>query len=129
MVRILNRVGEVHKELEEAHKDKLACKLHDSDAVMRFVIASKDMDVKSGENVTIGIDKIEIPGKNVCIISSYATNPYGQVIAVGGETHIPIELDKAVDACSFSVVRTGSIKKGDLLGIILLVPVSINIGY
>jgi hypothetical protein len=124
MVRIITRLDEVKKEYTELEEHSLGdFKVGTIIGKLRAIIAAEDVEVKASESKPIKIKQIKIPGNHITFLSAYAANRYGHAIAVGGEVHLPISLEKTVDNASFIASLDGSIKKDDLLGVLILLPV------
>jgi len=125
MVRILNPVGEFKRETEHSQSGKMDLKIGDIPVLSRVIVADEDVELKAGQSISIKIKEIDIPAKHIAIIGSYAANRYGQPIAVGSKTHIPLAMDKVADKTAFVVCDDGRLEKGDLLGFLSLIPVEI----
>ncbi len=85
------------------------------------LIAAEDVTVEEGEDLIIKVEPVEIPPHTMVLLSPYARNPYGHVIAVGEEHPKMMELGRKVDRVYFAAVRHGRIRKGDVLGVLILV--------
>lgn len=124
MVRILTRVDEVKKELKDYEIQALGdFKVGTIIGKLRAIIADEDIDVKANEAKSIKIKKINIPENHITFLSAYAANRYGHAIAVGEEVHLPMSMKKTVDHTSFLAGLDGTVKKDDLLGVLILLPV------
>jgi len=124
MVRIIQRLDEVRKEYAELEAHALGdFKVGKIIGKMRAVVADEDIDFKANEAVPIKIKKITIPKNYITFLSAYAANRYGHAIAVGGDVHLPISMRKTVDHASFVANLDGNVKKDDLLGVLILLPV------
>lgn len=126
MVRILTRLDEVKQELKDYEAQALGdFKVGTIIGKMRAIVADEDVDVKANEAKPIKIKKIDIPENHITFLSAYAANRYGHAVAVGEEVHLPISLKKTVDHASFLASLDGTVKKDDLLGVLILLPVEI----
>ena len=124
MVRIITRLDEVKKKYTELEEHSLGdFKVGTIIGKLRAIIAAEDIEVKASESKPIKIRQIKIPANHITFLSAYAANRYGHTIAVGEEVHLPISLEKTVDHASFIASLDGSIKKDDLLGVLILLPV------
>jgi hypothetical protein len=124
MVRILTRLDEVKQETKEYEAQSLGdFKLGTTIGKLRAIIADEDLTVKANEAKPIKIKKIDIPENHITFLSAYAANRYGHAVAVGEEVHLPISMKKTVDHTSFLASLDGNIKKNDLLGVLILLPV------
>ena len=124
MVRVIQRLDEVRKTYAELEAQALGdFKVGSIIGKMRAIIANEDADFKANEAVSIRIKEIKIPENHITFLSAYAANKYGHAIAVGGEVHLPISMEKTVDHASFVANLDGNVKKDDLLGVLILLPV------
>ena len=125
MVRVIQRLDKVRKEYAELEAKALGdFKVGSIIGKMRAIIADEDFDFKANEAVSIKIKEIKIPQNHITFVSAYAANKYGHTIAVGGEVHLPISMEKTVDHASFVANLDGHVKKEDLLGVLILLPVT-----
>ena len=124
MVRVIARLESVRKETEEFETHALGdFKVGNIIGKMRAIIADEDVDFKANEAKSIKIQKIKIPENHVTFISAYASNKYGHAIAVGEEVHLPVSMERTVDYASFVANLDGNVKKEDLLGVLILLPI------
>jgi len=87
----------------------------------RPIISAEDVTVEEGEDLVIEVEPIEIPPHTMVLLSPYARNPYGHVIAVGEEHPKMMEIGRKVERVYFAAVRHGRIRKGDVLGVLILI--------
>ncbi|KZX15892.1 hypothetical protein MBCUT_12170 [Methanobrevibacter cuticularis] len=125
MVRILHPFGEVKREMEHSKDGKMDLKMGDIPILSRLIVADENITLNEGTSTSIKIREIYIPEKHIVSIGAYAANKYGHPIAVGGDTHLPLSMDKKVNRAAFTVFLDGKVKKGDLLGFLSLFPVEI----
>lgn len=124
MVRVIARLETVRKETEEFEARTLGdFKVGNIIGKMRAIVADEDVDFKANEAKSIKIQKIKIPENHVTFISAYASNKYGHAIAVGEEVHLPVSMERTVDYASFVANLDGNVKKEDLLGVLILLPI------
>ncbi|MGZ7049725.1 MAG: DUF22 domain-containing protein [Methanobacterium sp.] len=126
MVRIIQRLDNVrheHAELKEHAQGNF--KVGTIIGKMRAIIANEEVIVKANESKPIKIKKIKIPANHITFLSAYAANRYGHAIAVGEEVHLPLSMEKTVDHATFIASLKGNIKKDDLLGVLILLPVEL----
>ena len=124
MVRIITRLETVRKETAEYEAHALGdFKVGNIIGKMRAIIADEDTDFKANEAKSIQIKKIKIPENHITFISAYASNKYGHTIAVGEEVHLPVSMERVVDHASFLANLDGNVKKEDLLGVLILLPI------
>lgn len=126
MVRILNRLGEVKKDIKEYEDEQIDFRIGKVTGNLNAIISDDDTDLKAGESKPIKIKKIHIPANHIFFISSYASNRQGHTLAVGEETPLPISMDRHVDHAMFVAAVDGVVKKNDLLGVIVLLPVELT---
>ena len=124
MVRIIQRLDVVKKEHAELEAQALGdFKVGKIIGKMRAIVADEDVIIKANEAKPIKIKKIDVPENHITFLSAYAANRYGHAVAVGGEVHLPISMDKTVDHASFLASLDGHIEKDDLLGVLILLPI------
>jgi len=124
MVRVIARLEAVRKETEEFETKTLGdFKVGNIIGKMRAIIADEDVDFKANEAKPVKIQKIKIPENHITFISAYASNKYGHAIAVGEEVHLPVSMERTVDYASFVANLDGNVKKEDLLGVLILLPI------
>ena len=124
MVRIIQRLDNVRHEHDTFKENALGdFKVGTIIGKMRAIIADENVSFMANEAKPIKIKKIKIPANHITFLSAYAGNRYGHAIAVGGEVHLPISMEKIVDHSSFLSSLDGNIQEDDLLGILILLPV------
>lgn len=121
MVRIITRLDQVKKELKEQHKESLDFNIGTISGDLRAIIADENKEFKANE-----IKSIKIKAEEITIISAYASNSYGQVLAVGEETSLPLSMDRSADTTLFAAARNCKIEEDDLLGVLILLPVKLT---
>lgn len=126
MVRILTRLGEVRKEMKEYDDELVDFKIGNISGDLRAIIADDEADFKAGDSISLKIKNIHIPANYIFFLSAYASNRQGHTLAVGEETPLPISMDRHVDHAMFVAATDGSIKKDDLLGVLILLPVELT---
>ena len=123
-IRVLNRVDEVKEELKDEELHALGdFKVGNIIGKLRAIIANEDMDIQANEAKSIKIKKINIPENHISLLSAYAANRYGHTVAIGEEVYLPMSMKRTVDYASFLANLDGTIKKDDLLGVLVLLPV------
>ena len=127
MVRIITRLDAVRKELA---KSKVATHLDFQIGTisgnLRAIIADEDMKFKSGDIKSIEIKKIPIPANHLCFLSGYGSNIYGHALAVDEEVPLPLSMKRMADHSMFAAAENCEIKKDDLLGVLILLPVNLT---
>ncbi len=124
MVRIITRLDEVKKEYAELEERALGdFKVGTIIGKLRAIIADEEVEFKANESKSIEIKPITIPANHITFVAAYASNRYGHCIAVGEEIPLPMSFKKKVDHTSFVAILKGQIKKDDLLGVLILLPV------
>jgi hypothetical protein len=66
---------------------------------------------------------VAIPRNTILLISPYGRHGIGQIISIGEEIAMPIELDRSADHALFVAGVDGSVKKEELLGVMMLIPI------
>ena len=126
MVRIIPRLDQVRKEIEEHSHRNLDFKIGSIDGDLRAIIAAEDKKYKSGDIKSIKIKHINIHANEICFLSAYGSNKYGHTLAVGEETSLPISMDRSADTALFAAALDCKIEKDDLLGVLILLPVNLT---
>ncbi|GAB4314252.1 MAG: DUF22 domain-containing protein [Methanobacteriaceae archaeon] len=126
MVRIMTRLGEIKKTQEAYHSALVDFQIGTISGNLRAMIADEDVEVKSGDVTPIKIQKVSIPANHLCYMCAYAANGLGHPIAAGEETPLPISMDRSADHATFVAALDGEIKKGDLLGVLILLPIELT---
>ena len=126
MVRIITRLDAVKKELAESKLGHLDFQIGTISGNLRAIIAAEDIEIKSGDIITIKIKNIVIPANYLSFLSGYGSNGYGHALAVEEEVPLPVSMKRTVDHAMFAVAKTGTIKKDDLLGVLILLPVKLT---
>ncbi len=125
MVRIVTRLGTIKKELKDLESSKIDFKIGTIVGKMRAIIADDEVEFKSGDVKPVKIQNIKVPANHICFLYAYAENSYGHVIAVGEETPLPLTMDREVDHATFVAALDGGIRKDDLLGVLVLLPMEL----
>jgi len=118
MVRIINRLEEIRHELKSIH-GKGEYKYTGSGKYV-WIIAAEDVKFESGDIKPIKIESITIPPDYVGFLDFYGRNRYGHVIAVGEKVPLTIEMERHADYATFAAAIDGEVKKGDLIGTLIL---------
>ncbi len=117
--RIVGRMAKIEKEIkEEEVRHDLIIK---NEVKIEPIVADEDMEFKQGDIKPIRIKKIKIPPMSVLLICPYGRHRVGQVIAVGEEIPMPIEVEREADMATFACGFSGEVKKGDLIGMLLII--------
>ncbi len=126
MVRIIPRLDQVKKELEEHSHRSLDFKIGTISGDLRAIIATEDKKYKAGDIKSINIKHIKIHANEICFLSAYGSNKYGHTLAVGEETSLPISMDRSADTALFAAAMDCKIEENDLLGVLILLPVQLT---
>lgn len=119
MVRVVTRLEDVRHD-EKKLKHKMGDFKYKGTGKLRAIVAAEDVEFKSGEIKPIKIKNMPIPPNHIGILASYARNKYGQVIAIGEDVPLPIEMNRGADYATFIAAIDGKVKKGDLIGTLIL---------
>ena len=84
-----------------------------------------DVDIKN-EHCNIPVKKVGIPADHTIHLSHYLVHPLGHVEALGESLPKPISMERAVEHVCFRALKSGKIKKGDLLGYFIAVPLRLE---
>jgi hypothetical protein len=126
MVRIIPRLDQVRKEIEEHSHRNLDFNIGSINGDLRAIIAAEDKKYRSGDIKSIKIKHIHIHANEICFLSAYGSNKYGHTLAVGEETSLPISMDRSADTALFAAAMDCKIEKDDLLGVLILLPVKLT---
>ncbi len=126
MVRILTRLDQVKKELEEHSHAALDFQIGTISGDLRAIIAAEDKKFKAGDIKSIDIKPIKIEANEICFLSAYASNTYGHAMAVGEETSLPISMERSADTALFAAALDCKIEEDDLLGVLILLPIKLT---
>lgn len=123
MANIVHRVSQIREEVHEKLLKDYDFKIGGVMGKLLYLIAAEDVKFKSGDSKPVKINEIKIPPNNLISLCPYARNVVGAVIAIGEEIAMPIENERSADHCLFVAGINGEIKKGDLVGVVTLLPV------
>ncbi len=128
MVRILTRLGEVKKAAERYKRELVDFRLGNLDIYgnLRAIIAAENVKVKAGEIKVIRIKEVKIPRDHIVFMCAYATHRLGHPIAAGEKTPLPISMDRSADHATFAAALDGKIRKNDLLGVLIILPIELT---
>ena len=125
-IRITPRLDNVRRELAESKARKhLDFRIGTISGNLKAIIAEEDMEFKSGDIKRIEIKKIVIPAHHLSFMSGYGSNRYGHALSVDEEIPLPLSMIREGDHALFAAVETCEIKKDDLLGVLILLPVNL----
>jgi hypothetical protein len=125
-LRIITRLDAVKKELAESKAKKLDFQIGNISGNLRAIIADEDMEFKSGNIKSIKIKEIPIPANYLSYLSGYGSNSYGHALAVDEEIPLPLSMNRKADHSMFAAAKDCEIKKDDLLGVLILLPVHLT---
>jgi hypothetical protein len=123
-MRVISRLEEVRADLKK-YKHEIGDFYIEGPGKVKSIIAKEKVKFKAGNIKAIKIKQIEIPGNHIGIISSYARNKFGHVIAIGESVALPIEMNRSADYATFIAALEGKLEKNDLIGILILLPIKI----
>ncbi|ADZ08692.1 protein of unknown function DUF22 [Methanobacterium lacus] len=125
-MRIITRLDAVKKELAQAKAEKLDFQVGSISGNLRAIIANEDMEFQSGNIKSIEIKEIPIPANYLSYLSGYGSNSYGHTLAVDEEIPLPLSMERKADHAMFAAAKDCEIKKDDLLGVLILLPVHLT---
>ena len=126
-VRIIPGLDKIRKDLANTKTKKLLdFQIGTISGNLRAIIAAEDMEFKSGDIKSIEIQKIPIPANYVCFLSGYGSNSYGHTLAVNEDIPLPLSMDREAIHSMFAAAQNCEIKKDDLLGVLILLPVELK---
>jgi hypothetical protein len=119
---ITHRVKEIIEEIDEKKREPFDFAIKETCRV-DYLIAEEDKEFRSGDAKPVKIKKVEIPRNTILLISPYGRHGIGQVISIGEKIAMPIELDRSADHALFVAGVNGSVKKEELIGVMMLIPI------
>ena len=125
-MRIITRLDAVKEELAQAKAEKLDFQVGSISGNLRAIIADEDMEFQSGNIKSIKIKEIPIPANYLSYLSGYGSNSYGHTLAVDEEIPLPLSMERKADHAMFAAAKDCEIKKDDLLGVLILLPVHLT---
>ncbi len=126
-IRITTRLDTVRRDLAESKAKKhLDFRIGTISGNLKAIIADEDMEFKSGDIKRIKIKKIPILANYLSFLSGYGSNRYGHAIAVDEEIPLPLSMNREGNHALFAAAETCEIKKDDLLGVLILLPVNLT---
>ncbi|AEH07405.1 DUF22 domain-containing protein [Methanothermococcus okinawensis] len=118
MFKIVGRIKEIEEELKEnKYPGKIKLEVLGK---KECIIADEDAEFKAGEVKAIKIKKIELLPYTISIISAYAKHSIGTTLSIGEETPMPYGSKRIGEYAIFAAVKDGIVKKGDVIGNLLL---------
>jgi len=126
-MRITTRLDTVRRDLAESKAKKhLDFRIGTISGNLKAIIADENMEFKSGDIKRIKIKKIPIPANHLSFLSGYGSNRYGHALTVDEEIPLPLSMTRHGDHALFAAAETCKIKKDDLLGVLILLPVNLT---
>ncbi len=126
-IRIIPRLDTVKRDLAESKARKhLDFRIGTISGNLKAIIADEDMEFKSGDIKRIKIKNIPIPANQLSFMSGYGSNRYGHAITVDEEIPLPLSMKRQGDHALFAAAENCEIKKDDLLGVLILLPVNLT---
>ena len=126
-IRITPRLDNVRRELAESKARKhLDFRIGTISGNLKAIIADEDMEFKSGDIKRIKIKHIAIPAHHLSFMSGYGSNRNGNALTVDEEIPLPLSMIRQGDHALFAAVEICEIKKDDLLGVLILLPVNLT---
>ena len=90
---------------------------------LEHLIAEEEHELKRGMSHSISIKNIKLPANHVAFLPAYLSHRYGNIIAVGEAEPRPMDMERRIEYARFSTGQEGTIRKGDFLGYVLIVPI------
>jgi hypothetical protein len=119
---ITHRVKKIIEEIDERKRVPFDFVLGETCRV-DYLIAEEDEEFRSGDAKPVKIKKVEIPRNTILLISPYGRHGIGQVVSIGEEIAMPVELDRSADHALFVAGVDGSVRRDELIGVMMLIPI------
>lgn len=119
---ITHRVKKIIEEIDERRREPFDFALKETCRV-DYLIADEDKDFRSGDAKPVKIKTVEIPRNTLLLISPYGRHGIGQVISIGEEIALPVEMNRSADHALFVAGVDGSVKRDELMGVMMLIPI------
>ncbi|MDY6966131.1 MAG: DUF22 domain-containing protein [Halobacteriota archaeon] len=123
MPTIAHRARAIREDVHEKLLNEFDFKMGKTLGKIIYLIAAEDYKLKASETKSIKIEEITIPPNHMASLCPYARHTVGHIIAIGEEIPMPIEEKRSADYCLFVSGIEGEVRKGDLIGVISLVPI------
>ena len=117
--RILGVNNGAHKKRHPDYKYEVENSLK-----IAYIYAKKEVVVKDNTNVFVDVKAVRIHKNNLVIMCPYLRHKLGGVVGVGEDIFLPITSEREIEKVLFCVASDGVIKKDDLLGAVLFIPVN-----
>ncbi|AGK61724.1 hypothetical protein Asulf_01753 [Archaeoglobus sulfaticallidus PM70-1] len=90
----------------------------------KMLIADEDVEFKAGEVKPVRIRRTPLPRESIVLRCPVTRHAFGYVASLGrrGEPQ-PIEEDRELNYVIFKALDNGTIRKGDLIGVVNIFPV------
>jgi hypothetical protein len=123
MVVITHRVKKIIEDIDESRMAPFDFVLGET-CTVDYLIADEDKEFRAGDSKPIRIRRVDIPKNTILLISPYGRHGIGQVVSIGEKVAMPVELDRSADHALFVSGIDGSVKKDELIGVMMLIPIS-----
>ncbi|MHC1630882.1 MAG: DUF22 domain-containing protein [Methanotrichaceae archaeon] len=120
---ITHRVKKIIEEIDERKMAPFDFVLKET-CLVDYLIADEDEYFRSGDAKPVKIKKVKIPKNTILLISPYGRHGIGQVVSIGEEVAMPIEVDRSADHALFVAGVDGSVKRDELIGVMMLIPMT-----
>ncbi|MFO7872238.1 MAG: DUF22 domain-containing protein [Candidatus Undinarchaeales archaeon] len=97
-------------------------RLKKADVEPQYLIATENVKLNESKTHKIPVKTMRVPGNHVIHLSPYSISCHGAIIGICEKTPKPIDLDRYIESVYFHAAQKGKIKKGDVLGHFIAVP-------
>ena len=118
------KILDVFKEKKPEHSFDF--KLSDMVGRVEYLFADEELEVKKGHVHHLKIKSFTIPPDWLIVPCSYIQHPLGKTVGVGERFAKPVELKRHGTYAVFTASADGKIKRGDLVGAVVMLFVRIG---
>tara|TARA_Y100000310_G_C20669143_1_gene809286 strand:+ start:1323 stop:1691 length:369 start_codon:yes stop_codon:yes gene_type:complete len=102
---------------------QLSVGLKQSNWKLEHLVAEEDHDVVKGRCHSIKVKRVQVPANHFVLTSLYRMNKYGNVSGVSEADPKPMDMDRSIGYARFTAILDGTVKSGEFLGYVMLMPV------
>ena len=112
---------------QEFKRKKAMVGLKQGNWKLEHLIADEDHAVTKGRCHSIKVKRVQVPANHFVLTSLYRMNKYGNVSGVSEAEPKPMDMDRSVGYARFTAIINGTVKSGEFLGYVMLMPIEKNL--